>query len=517
MASSTSLSLSVDSNQPRPASWSQNLLTGVMVLVFGLVGGGLSASGHPQLAAIFVGLLLALLVVSSRVTLFWLVMVTGLIVAGACQLYIPGSRYIRYVVPLASAPLLLHWVAEYISQGRNHPDEPIPPTLAWAFGFLVSCLVSALINLSDPLQALVGIKDYFQMWALFLGIIYLRWPENFGKQLLIGLLVIGFIQLPFCAHEYLFLVPKRVGLGNGIVPVDVVAGTFGALLLGGGANAVLAAYQVILSGWMMAMWKNGLISIVTAGVVSLLLLSPMLVNEAKVIVLYIPLVFGVVFYRDIAVQPMKFVMGGIAIGGLIALMMTALVLSQPSDKVKSWGDLVEFVIATQTADTEERAGQYAELSRLSALTFWAKQHEHANPINTVFGHGVGASRETEGGIDTAHTLAEIKYPGLRIGYTALSALLWDVGLVGLAMVLAMLLSAYLTAGRVAQFYRGKDPFKTAMFEGLQAAMAVVALSLAHKDFFVVNLPYQTFVYLLVGFIINAGLQVDRERRKARVA
>jgi AcrR family transcriptional regulator len=77
------------------------------------------------------------------------------------------------------------------------------------------------------------------------------------------------------------------------------------------------------------------------------------------------------------------------------------------------------------------------------------------------------------------------------------------------MVLGMFASAFFTAGALARHYRGKDRLRTAMFEGMQAAMAVLALSLAHKDYFVVNLPYQTLVYLLIGFIANSWLQVVR--------
>jgi hypothetical protein len=76
-------------------------------------------------------------------------------------------------------------------------------------------------------------------------------------------------------------------------------------------------------------------------------------------------------------------------------------------------------------------------------------------------------------------------------------------------VLGMFASAFFMAGRLARHYRGKDAFRTALFEGLQASMAVLALSLAHKDFFVVHLPYQALAYLLIGFIVNAWLQVVR--------
>ncbi len=85
------------------------------------------------------------------------------------------------------------------------------------------------------------------------------------------------------------LVPRRVGLANNIVPVDIVAGTFGAILEAGGANAVLAAYQVIIVGCLLALWKNGALSGFTAAILSVLLLSPMLINEAKITALYLPL------------------------------------------------------------------------------------------------------------------------------------------------------------------------------------------------------------------------------------
>jgi hypothetical protein len=349
------------------------------------------------------------------------------------------------------------------------------------------------------------------MWGLFLGVVLLRWNESFVKRLLVGLVLIALVQLPFAAHQYFFLVPQRIGLGNGIVPVDIVAGTFGATLLGGGANAVLAAFMVIVIGWLLALWKNGVLSAMSAVGLSLLLLSPLLVNQAKIAVLYLPLMYAVIFYRDIAARPGKFFLAGAGMLGVIAALLTALVLTNPTGKVHNWTELAEYVVARQTASTDERQAQYSQLSRVTSLTFWAKQHVSANPAHTLLGHGLGASREPEGGMDLAKTLAQERYPGLGIGYTALSALLWDVGVVGVIMVLGMFGSAFFMAGRLARHYRRRhDPLRTAWFEGLQAAMAVLTLSLVHKDFFVVNLPFQALAYLLVGCIINEWLQLGRD-------
>jgi len=485
------------------------------VALMGVMGGVLSATGKPLLIAAFFGAVLVLMIVSSRVALFWFVIISGVVVTGLCQLYVPQLKYIRYLVPLASAPLLLHWLSDYFTSWTRTKAEPLPAIMAWALAFALACLVSALVNLSDPVVALVGIKDYLGMWGLFLSVVFLRWPANFTKHVAWGMFLIALLQLPFVAQEFLILVPRRVGLGGGIVPVDIVAGTFGAILQAGGANAVLAAYEVIVVACLLALWKNGALSGLKAAAFSVLLLSPMVLNQARITALYVPLAFVVVFHRDIAAKPLKFIAAGAITFGVLAILMTALVVGSNSSKVKDSADLVNLIIAQQTENANERAGQYSELSRWTALTFWAQEHVRANPINTLIGHGVGASRENAAGVTGASTLAEKKYGGLRIGYTAVSALLWDTGIIGLTTVLGMFAAAFLTAGRVARYYRGKDNFKTGLFEGLQAGVAVLGLSLAHKDFYVNHVPYQAFTYLIIGFIAYSWLEVERAESQSR--
>jgi hypothetical protein len=487
----------------------QLLILGIAGML-GLMAGVLGASGRPELTLIFIGLAVATSIISSRNALFWFLVIAALVVTGLAQLYLPGSRYVRYVVPLASVALVLHLLMDYFNSRTRVHDEPVPVSMLWAFAFALTTVVSMLINLSNPDIAILGIRQYFQMWVFFLGVAFLRWDASFARKLLWGLLLLALLQLPFAAHQYFYLVPLRKPLmGDGLVPVDIVAGTFGATLLGGGATAVLAAFQIIVVGLLLALWKNGALSSLKTAFLSLLLLTPMLINQAKVSVLYLLLMFVVVFYRDIIVRPGKFLMAGIAMAGLVSLMMTALMVSNPSGKLGSWGELVDYVVTQQTKSIEERQHEYSQLTRLTVLTFWAKEHVNANPAHTLLGHGPGASRESEGAVDVAPTLAVKRYPKVHIGLTGLSALLWDTGIVGVIMVLGMFASAFFTAGSLARHYRGRDRVRTALFEGLQAAMAVLTLSLAHKDYFVVNLPYQTLVYLLIGFIANSWLQVVR--------
>jgi hypothetical protein len=489
----------------------QTLAVFSVATLLGLFGGALSATGRLELVAVFVGLTLAVLVLSSRIAVFWFVLVGALVVVGTLQLYLPGSRYVRYVIPLASGGLILHWVMDQLGSRSGQIRVPLPPLVLWAMAFALTGLISTLVNLSDPGVAVMGTKDYFQMWGFFLAIIFLRWKPSFVDTWPRALAGIALLQLPLAAHQYFVLVPKRIGMGGNIVAVDIVAGSFGAEFYGGGANAVLAAFLIIVIGCLLAMWKNGVLPAWKVSLLSILFFLPLLVNEAKISALYLPLVFLVVFWREAVRHPARFLLTGVSMGVVLTLLLTALTLAHPSGKLRNFSDLVRLVVTQQTAGIGERRGEYSELTRLTALTFWAKEHAGANPANLLVGHGLGSSRVQEGGLDIARTMAETRYRGVRIGYTTIAALLWDTGVIGLLCVLGMFVSAFRAAGRLGRYYEGRNNFRAGLYQGLQAAVAVLALSLAHKDFFVMNMPYQALTYLIIGWIAWAHMQALREQ------
>ncbi len=481
----------------------------VAAALISLLGGFISASGRPGIIAIFIGLLVCIAVVSSRKALLWFVIIGGIVVIGTTQLYLPGSKYIRYIVPLATYVLIFHWAIDYMGKRTEFISPSFPAPVKWAISFIVLALISTVINMSDPGVAFMGLKGYFQMWALFFGLVFVSWQPKIIDSIPKGILLIALLQLPFALHQYFVLVPKRIGMGSGVVAVDVVAGTFGATVYGGGANAVLAAFMMIVVACLVALWKNGALSTIKTAGMSILFLSPVFINEAKISVIYLPLIFIVIFYKEILEKPLKFLISGIAMIGILAALMTALTLAQPSGKLQTWTDLVNFTIERQTASISERHGQFSELSRITALTFWGKEHISANPVHILIGHGPGASRVQDGGMDLASTLAEERYNGLKIGYTAFSALLWDTGILGLAFVLGLFISAFRTANWLSNYYRHKDAFKAGLFDGLRAGIAVLILSLAHKDYFAFHFPYQTLVMLIIGFLVVSRLQVSR--------
>ncbi len=354
----------------------------------------------------------------------------------------------------------------------------------------------------------MGMKGYFQMWPFLLALALVAWNPRLIDTLPRLLLIIAICQLPFVLHQYFFLAPMRVGLGAGVVAVDVVAGTFGGTVFGGGANAVLALYMVIVVACLLAIWKRGALSGIAMLAAGIALLAPVFVNQAKVAAIYIPVAYVIIFSKEISEQPARFLGAGVLMMLLVGGLLTVFSTTNPGGGFDTLSEFFDFLFERQTAGIAAR-GDYSELSRWTTLTFWAGEHMSENPAYWLIGHGPGASRVQDGGLDLALTLAETRYAGLPLGYTAVSAILWDTGVLGLLAVFGMLLAGYRTARSLSSHYASTIPWKAGLFDGLAASMFVFLISLFHKDYFAFHLPYQTILVTVFGYLVVSQALVDR--------
>jgi hypothetical protein len=283
-----------------------------------------------------------------------------------------------------------------------------------------------------------------------------------------------------------------------VVAEDVVAGTMGAAIGGGGANAVLSVLLIIAAAILLANYKRGLISPIRLCINLLILMLPIVFNSNKVALLYLLLVYLMLFSADVFKAPFK----AIFVAMVFALTLATVSWSyiNLSSTAQSPLGLRGFVAQAIERNTQESYGygRY-QLNRWGSLTFWGEEHRDASWDKVLFGHGVGASREGEGGAISPTTLAQQRYPGVGIGLTSVSALLWDVGIVGLACWLAIFWSAYRAAGRLARHY-ATVPSRAAVLHGFQVAMPILFISLFHKSFLTFHVPYQTLVLLVLGYI-----------------
>ncbi len=471
------------------------LILPAMVLLAAALG-FIASTGNLALAAVSTGALLALLLVCMPNLMFWALVAGGMVVSGLAMLYVPQLQLVRWAVALGALAMVGMALLLKITSPSRYTDLPPVTQTRLLLAFIAVVAFSGLANEMGNAALVVGMKRYFQVAGLYFAIVMIRWPWPIVENLPRFALGVAFLQLPFVAHQVLVLVPRRVGYGNGVVPYDIVAGTFGAAEFGGGANAVLSAYLLIVVAVLFALWNSQAITFKKLMLLSLPLFVPVFLNESKVSAFYFVIIILVVMKNEIAARPGRAIASGMLLAGVLAGMF-AMYSVYYSDRSFNDESLIERTIKYNFSD-EQGHGEFA-LNRFTVLPHWAQEHSIRDPLHLLIGHGPKSSREDQGALTTTDTLATKRYPGMGIGLIAASALLWETGVIGFGLVLAMFWWAFAAAGKLRKYYE-HDKFHTGVFSGLQAAVAILALSLFHKAFFVFDIGYQTIVMLLFGYI-----------------
>jgi hypothetical protein len=138
----------------------------------------------------------------------------------------------------------------------------------------------------------------------------------------------------------------------------------------------------------------------------------------------------------------------------------------------------------------------ASLNRGNVVQFWWHEHGAKDPAGTVFGHGLGSSFGPMGSEQRGHM--DRKYPGYAIGLISLSALLWDVGLLGTGLYLMMFLAAFVAAGRLTA--RASPGLDRAMCRTLQAVVVMMPAMLLALDLHLMAPSLQVLTAFTLGLI-----------------
>ncbi len=435
--------------------------------------------------------------------LLWSSIWLGIVIAGLAKLYAPALQQIRWaIIPLTLA-LAMHAIWAVISDARTGVRRQYSPLVTWALVFILYLSLISIIDKTDLNRFVVGFKGYFQVWGLFFALALIPWPKRVIDRIPIVFLGIALIQLPFVLHQYLFIAPSRVGVGDGVVAVDVIAGTFGADAEGGGANAVLAAFQIVVFWGLVAARRNNLISTRFLVLASIPILFPIFVNMAKVSFFYLIAGFGILFGWGILRRPRELIMASAGVFAMLALLLTAMTMNAPEDaKVQNWVDLIKYTYA-YNVEKEEIADD--RLSRFGSLTYWY-DNNNKDLTGLLFGHGIGFTRVADTNSVFDNTVA-MNENGVSfnmdltqdIGSIAVSAVLWEGGVFATLILFGLLYAAYRTAGKQAEMQR-ESPLRASSLKAAQIAVAVLAMSLFHKNAFVFHVGYQAFLAPVLGYI-----------------
>jgi len=113
----------------------------------------------------------------------------------------------------------------------------------------------------------------------------------------------------------------------------------------------------------------------------------------------------------------------------------------------------------------------------------------------VFGNGLG-SAQASSTIMPGHVAQ--RYPGYGVGLTAASTLLWETGVVGFGLFIAVLALAWRCASRLRRF--SADPAIRADASAIQAALAMFAFYLFYRATLLDTLTFQIVFATLLGYL-----------------
>jgi hypothetical protein len=486
-------------HRERPA-WPEKTLIGLALAFAVLCGAALAIFGGAVAIGVC-GLALGIALLQVPRVMVWVIMVGGLGVVGLVELYLPQFQVIRWGVAILSMCVgvisAVAWLAE--KQKSRNAVTGSAALVATLLLFVCAALLATAAGGSPLGSSIVGLKNYFQMWGLMLALAWLGYKPADATRLITFLGLLAVVQLPFVLHQFLVLVPQRSGVADGergIVAVDIVAGTFGGDMGGGGRTsdlAVLVAFAILL---FFAQWKQGVRQPRSALWCVALAFAPILFNEAKLALVLIPLGLFLLFRDTLVRRPLAWLMGAGGLTLCMALVVVAYSFLPGAESQKS-KSVADFITSSIEYNAGDQGYGFAILNRSTVYPFWWAEHEKTGDVlHALLGHGPGFSNSTA--IDRGDVAQASRYAGYDIGLTGLSSLLWDTGLLGTGAFVVMLIMAYRLGGHLRKKWAGTAHEPVVMTT--QIGIVMMAFSLLHNDFVTFDIGFQTLLAMMLGYL-----------------
>ena len=305
----------------------------LLAILFGLI----SASGNWLVISIAVAFFAGVFLLARPLWIVWFVLSMGMLVVGVVPIFVEGlDSKAGWSVSILCFFLMLLALFKAITSPDTRKGTP---SFIWLlFGFFVYAVLNTLIQLHSAEEFIGGFKRYFQIWGLMFALCWMAFDERHIRRWRVFFLIVALVQLPFAIYERIVLVPLREGVVNsfpGMVPWDVVAGTFGSSLFGGGASGEMATFLVIVLAFLLALRMEKKLPIGRLVLLTLWVLAPLFLGETKAVIIMLPLMFLALYRRELLASP-HFALMALIIGALLTVGMGFAyvnIMQMPLDKV----------------------------------------------------------------------------------------------------------------------------------------------------------------------------------------
>ncbi|MCO5101771.1 MAG: hypothetical protein M9885_12925 [Burkholderiaceae bacterium] len=469
------------------------------------LAGYMIASGRPIPILLTLGAILGFALLNALSFVVWLILVGVLLVSGPVTMFVPALEKAGWLFALLGF-FLTGAAILYSSIGRDRFSRPLPAHVVMAMLLLTFGVLSMGYSEGPLTEGIRAAKRYFEFYGLLFILSVVPFPPRLVRRWWGFLVALALVQLPFAIYQRVVLVPMREGMPD-VVPVDIIVGTMEGSLTGGGSSSVMAFLCTLILTFLLAAWRERIVSARRVLPILVIVFTPLMLGEVFLVFVLFPLAFLVLYGDLIREHPRRFFLTIIlAVPILVALGWAYLIaLTGPG---QSLGSTIEAVVAYNFGTT----GYYgSSLNRSSVLTYWASQHGLSDPVGLLFGHGLGSSfggvnEPDPGHMDRAHA-------NLFIGLTAASSVLWDLGILGFLLVVAMYLSG---ASRAARMVRLSAPgFDRALSRTLCAAALMLASMLFYSSAEFSVASQQVLSAFCLGSIAWLWRSLDRKHSRCR--
>lgn len=485
--------------------------------------GLIAASSNVMILLIVAGMLIGVVLMANPTRLLWLLLIGGFVGAGSMQYFFGFARADWIVYTIAAALWLLALTSLVQIRRPWLEDTHVPLFVVLMFMFFGVGLLSSILGGASLVQVSVGLKNYFIIFAVVIAFYLMPWRRNMVVYLVRGVIIIGLLQWIVTFYQYFFVRSARLatgglkmgGIGDNVVEAsDSVVGTFGGQMLGGGAGtSLLPTFLAIQLAIVLSLFFSKQISKRVAVLLSVFLLVPVVLAETKVIFVYLPLIILLLTWNYFSNRP------GTLIGsvlGVVGLVFVGLFSYQALHWSTGGGTLQENVEKFFSYSFAEKAGKrraaMGNMTRLEALTYWSENQGLDDPKGFLVGDGLSASKSTSR-VLASELVAEHGWK--QLDKSTLSGLLWDTGIVGTALFMGALLSAYILAGRISLSPHLSDE-ERAIVKGLQAGLVVLVVSLPYTSAIMQTAQGTLMLYLVLGLIAYYARVADNERKKEKL-
>jgi hypothetical protein len=400
------------------------------------------------------------------------------------------SSYFILIPELLSALAMLVVFGRFVTGARVHFD--------WSYGaFLVVLLTTialgfALQNVpTGPMVA--GVRNYLKFLPfLLLPAFYPFTPEQLRKQLVLFYVLLA-LETPLALYQRFVEFASRMGTG------DPVRGT---------ANTSSALSMLLLCGiaGVVTLYLRDKLKLSRALPLLAWLFIPTTLNETKATLLLLPITMIMpALAMPRGMRAGKKLLPIIAMGAVaaVAYVLVYNALLQYRVQGGSLGDfaakqgLIEKYLYTGAADRDVK-----HLGRLDSIEF-ALDHIIHDPTKLLFGWGAG-NVSTSSLTQFEGQFVEY-YDRFGVGMTELTTLLWETGLMGVAMYLLLHWFLFTDAYRLAR----SDDQMSGLGQAWLAVVMIMTFALIYKATFPMNEISYPFWYF-------GGVVMSRSLARARV-